>query len=243
MKRALALPFLLLGLLVQSSAADAQSFHEELEATPISKDKQVVGLRLKITLRPDSYSKQTKVRVGLGPMTPKPAGASYDWHRPLASDASKGYLVHQFAEIAMDLEKDTNGKTVTLEVLYTDAPELKKLLDKTKGVLELEVISAWNAPTNETYWHVWGIQSIVKDPKSVIKVPKPKAPAAKPAKESAPAAAKETAAKEAKPAATRKPRAAKPKPSATSPKPRRTAQQMRTAQRRVALKGRARVRR
>ena len=226
MKRALALPLLFLGLIVHSAAADAQSFHEKVTATQIKKGGQVVGLRLKLTLRPENGSTQDKVRVGLGPMTPKPAGADYDWHRPMASDMSKGYLVHQWPEIEIDPKKE-KSKEVTLEVLYADVPGLKP------GT-EVEVISTWNAPGNRSYWHVWGLQSVMKDPKSVIKLPEPKAAAA--AKE--PKEATETAAAKPTAARTRKPRA-------TGTKPRRAMQmqQRRAMARRTAIKARGRMRR
>ena len=220
MKRALALPLLLLGLVVHSAAADAQSFHEKVTASQIKKGGQVVGLRLKLTLRPENGSTQDKVRVGLGPMTPKPAGADYDWHRPMASDMSKGYLLHQWPEISIDPAKE-KAKEVTLEVLYADVPGLKP------GT-EVEVISTWNAPNNRSYWHVWGIQSVYADKGSVIKLPEAKAPAA--AKE-----ANETAGAKPTAARTRKPRA-------TTPKPRRTMQQRRAMARRTSMTARARLR-
>ncbi|HUS64888.1 MAG TPA: hypothetical protein VMZ28_10120 [Kofleriaceae bacterium] len=222
MKRALALPLLLLGLVIHSAAADAQSFHEKVEAKEIKKGGQVVGLRLKLTLRPENGSTQDKVRVSLGPMTPKPSGADYDWHRAAVSDPKKGYVIHQWPEIEIDPKKE-KAKEVTLEVLYADVPGLKPGTD-------VEVISAWNAPSNRTYWHVWGLQSVMKDAKSVIKLPEPKAAAAKEAKETA-AAEKPTAAR------TRKPRAASTKPR------RRTMQQYRAMARRTAVKARGRMRR
>jgi hypothetical protein len=244
MKRALALPVLLIGLFIQTSSADAQSFHEKVDPKEIKKGGQVVGLRLKLTLRPESGSTQDKVRVGLGSMK-TPANAPYDWHRAAASDASKGYLVHQWPEIAIDPKTD-KAKEVTLEVLYADVPGLEP-------GSEVEVISTWNAPNNRTYWHVWGIQSVYKDPKSVIKLPLVKPPAAKEA--AAKPAAKPAAAKPAaKPAAAKpaaaKPAAAKPtaartrKPRATTPKPRRTVRtvQQRRVAARTALRARARLR-
>jgi hypothetical protein len=76
-------------------AGAGQSFHERVSASPITKDGEVVGLRLKLTLRPLEYQRD-HVRIGLGPKA-----ATYDAnYRALASDASQGYLLHQWPTIA-----------------------------------------------------------------------------------------------------------------------------------------------
>ncbi len=236
MKRALALPVLLIGLLLQTSTADALSFHEKIEAKPIKKDGQVVGLRLTLTLRPDSSGGHDKVRVGLGPMK-KPANAPYDWQRKAASDPKDGYLLHQFPEIKIDAAKD-KAKEVTLEVLYADVPGLAP------GT-EVEVVSAWNGKSNPTYWHVWGMQEITRDAKMVIKLPKPTA-ARKPKPK--PKAEPETT--EAAPGTTTAAAAATTTPRTRTPRARSTTStrsraaspttRQRVTARRTALRARAR---
>ena len=161
MKIALALPVLALGLLAAAPDADAVSAHERVEAKPITKGGEVVGLRLKLTLRPDG-SGYDKVRIGIGPNN----GTRPSDHRGAASDPGKGYLLHQFPEVTgVEANKP---KEVTVEVLYKDAPNLKPGAD-------VEVITAWSGPHNPGYFHVYGMQSVQRDAASVIKLPQPKA--------------------------------------------------------------------
>jgi hypothetical protein len=199
MKIALSLPVLAFGLLAASPAAEAVSAHERVEAKPITKGGEVVGLRLKLTLRPDGSGYDT-VRIGIGPND----GTRPSDHRGAASDPGKGYLLHQFPEV-----KGVPGNTpkeVTVEVLYKDAPGLLK------AGAEVEVITAWSGPHNKGYWHVYGMQSIQRDAASVIKLPQPKAGAGSQASQAsssrARAASRMTATRKAT-AATRKNTAAR----------------------------------
>ena len=152
--RALFVPLLLLGLAGASGEAAAESFHERIEAKPINKGGEVVGLRLKLTLRPNGGEKT--VLIGLG-SNPNKDNSNYGNR---ASDPKLGYLVHQFAPIQLD---SRNPKEVTLEVLYKDAPGL------VPGA-EVDVVSAWKG-TSRT--HVWGMN------RGSISQPKITLPAAK----------------------------------------------------------------
>ncbi|HLU65142.1 MAG TPA: hypothetical protein VKZ63_02635 [Kofleriaceae bacterium] len=161
MKALLALPLFALGLVAAAPDAEAVSAHERVEAKPITKGGEVVGLRLKLTLRPDSSGYDT-VRIGIGPNN----GTRPSDHRGAASDPSKGYLLHQFPEVK-GLKANT-PKEVTVEVLYKDVPNLKP-------GSAVEVITAWSGPHNPGYWHVYGMQSIQADKASVITLPQSKA--------------------------------------------------------------------
>ena len=131
---------LLLLLALAGAAADAaaESFHERIEAKPINKGGEVVGLRLKLTLRPDGSQGTVQVALGkasnLGPST----------YRAAATDPSKGFLQHQFPDMKVEGKAP---KEVTLEVLYKDAPGL------TPGQ-SVDVITAWKG---SSYVHVWGM--------------------------------------------------------------------------------------
>jgi hypothetical protein len=148
------------------AAASDRSSHERVKASAIKKDGAVVGLRLKLTLRPVDAARPI-VRIGIGPND----SAKYDYStfREQASDPKKGYLLHQFQEIALDAKEIGQGKAkeVTLEVMYADAPELAKW-DAKKPV---EVITAWGDKTSSVYWHVWGMQGWSPDKASVFKLP------------------------------------------------------------------------
>lgn len=198
MNRRLAAALAISAVLVAAPVARASSFHEKVEVKAIEG-----GLQLTLTLRPNEYSGHTKVRIGLGPMNWQRDNRNYDSHRKAASDPKAGYLLYQFPEIKNLKPGKEKAREVTLTVLYADAPNLKP-------GKEVEVITAWNAPSNKTYWHVWGMQAIYPDKSSVKKLPQPKKPRA-----AKPAAAKPAAAKDAKPPA--KPPA---KPAAKPAKPR-----------------------
>lgn len=157
-----------LGLLlaVRDAAASDRSSHERVKATAIKKDGEVVGLRIKLTLRPVDSARPV-VRIGIGPND----AAKYDYStfREQASDPKKGYLLHQWPEITLDPKEIGQGKAkeVTFEVLYADAPALAGW-DAKKPV---EVISAWSDKTASVYWHVWGMQGWNPDKASVFKLP------------------------------------------------------------------------
>lgn len=121
--------------------AEAQARHERVKVTPMKKAGKVIGARIKLTLRPDTYTSGAKtVRVGLGTPVAKPlTGTDF---REMAAEKSKGYLVHQWKEEvapAKPLEK-----TYTIE--YGKGNTLK-------GGERLDLVSAWKT----SYWHVWGM--------------------------------------------------------------------------------------
>ena len=169
MKNAGLVTAITLGLAAASAgdvAASDRSSHERVKASAIKKDGAVVGLRLKLTLRPVDAARPI-VRIGIGPND----SAKYDYStfREQASDPKKGYLLHQFQEIALDAKEIGQGKAkeITLEVMYADAPQLAKW-DAKKPV---EVITAWGDKTSSVYWHVWGMQGWSPDKASVFKLP------------------------------------------------------------------------
>ncbi len=147
-------------------AASDRSSHERVKATAIKKNGEVVGLRLKLTLRPVDAARPI-VRIGIGPND----STKYDYatFREQASDTKKGYLLHQWPEIPLDAKEIGQGKAkeVTLEVMYADAPQLARW-DAKKPV---EVISAWSDKGASVYWHVWGMQGWNPDKASVFKLP------------------------------------------------------------------------
>lgn len=144
--------------------AEAVSSHERVEVSPLKEKGEVVGLRIKLTLRPENA--QTTVRIGLGP-TGGLARAS-DFRAKAAGDTP--YLLHQFKEIRN--LTDRQPKEVTLTVKYADAPGLQP-------GKEVEVISAWNAPSYQSYWHVYGARTtLTPSGGTMIKLPAAKAPAA-----------------------------------------------------------------
>ncbi len=169
MKNAALVTAITLGLAAASAgdaAASDRSSHERVKASAIKKDGAVVGLRLKLTLRPVDAARPV-VRIGIGPND----SAKYDYStfREQASDPKKGYLLHQFQEITLDAKEIGQGKAkeITLEVMYADAPQLAKW-DAKKPV---EVISAWGDKSSSVYWHVWGMQGWSPDKASVFKLP------------------------------------------------------------------------
>ena len=169
MKNAALVTAIALGLAAASAgdaAASDRSSHERVKASAIKKDGAVVGLRLKLTLRPVDAARPI-VRIGIGPND----SAKYDYStfREQASDPKKGYLLHQFQEISLDAKEIGQGKAkeITLEVMYADAPQLAKW-DAKKPV---EVITAWGDKTSSVYWHVWGMQGWSPDKASVFKLP------------------------------------------------------------------------
>jgi hypothetical protein len=158
--------FAVTAALARDAAAQDRSSHERVKVSAIKEKGQVVGLRMKLTLRPIDSTRPV-VRIGIGPNDP----TKYDYakFRDQASDATKGYLLHQFPEITLDAKEIGAGKAkpITLEVRYADAPELATW-DPAKPV---EVISAWSDSTASVYWHVWGMQSWSPDKASVFKLP------------------------------------------------------------------------
>ncbi len=150
----------------REAAAQDRSSHERVKVTAIKKAGEVIGLRMKLTLRPVDDTRPV-VRIGIGPND----ASKYDYatFRDQASDASKGYLLHQWPEITLDAKAIGRGKAkpIELEVLYADNPALARW-DATKP---LEVISAWSDSKASVYWHVWGMQSWSADKASVFKLP------------------------------------------------------------------------
>lgn len=171
MKTALVIVSVFSLLVVAAGGADAsdRSSHERVKATAISKDGEVVGLRIKLTLRPVD-SNRPVVRIGIGPNDS--AKYNYSTFREQASDPKNGYLLHQWPEITLDAKDIGQGKAkpITLEVMYADVPALAKW-DVKKPV---ELISAWGDATSGVYWHVWGMQGWNPDKASVFKLPSKK---------------------------------------------------------------------
>lgn len=157
------LPYLLVTAALIAAAAedaDAYSHHEKVTVSEMKSKGEVVGVRIKMTLRPDS-SGYKQVRVGIGP----PGGNhdSGDGWRKKASDSSAGHLLHQFPAIT-DIKNNT-PKELTLEVKYADAPNLKP-------GQEVEIISAWHGhPTSPNHWHIWGMSSPMSGPVKAINLP------------------------------------------------------------------------
>ncbi|MBT8495969.1 MAG: hypothetical protein KJO07_23190, partial [Deltaproteobacteria bacterium] len=87
----------ILGLAL-SSQAEARSRHERVKVEPIKKSGKVVGLRLKLTLRPQDYG-HDRVKIGLAPTGGiAKAGLSGNF-RDYASNRKKGFLFHQWKEV------------------------------------------------------------------------------------------------------------------------------------------------
>jgi hypothetical protein len=161
-----AIVILLLATSARQAAALDRSSHERVKASAIKKGGAVVGLRLKLTLRAVDDTRPV-VRIGIGPND----SGKYDssTFREQASDAKKGYLLHQWPEIVLDPKEVGQGKAkqITLEVMYADVPALARW-DASKPV---EVISAWSDKTASVYWHVWGMQGWNPDKASIFKLP------------------------------------------------------------------------
>ena len=120
--------------------AEARSSHERVEIKEMKSGGKVVGMRIKLTLRPDNTGYQT-VRIGLAPTS----GIS---DRTKASDKSKGALLHQWPDVK-GIQNNT-PKEVTVEVKYADLPNLKP------GD-QFRLITAWgDNPRNKGYFHLWG---------------------------------------------------------------------------------------
>jgi hypothetical protein len=160
------LAFTATAALARDAAAQDRSSHERVKVTAIKEKGEVVGLRMKLTLRPVDSARPV-VRIGIGPND----ATKYDYatFRDQASDPKKGYLLHQFQEITLDAKEIGPGKAkpITLEVRYADVPALATW-DPAKP---LEVISAWSDSKASVYWHVWGMQSWSADKASVFKLP------------------------------------------------------------------------
>jgi hypothetical protein len=158
MHRATQLAFILSFTTVTAIAVDADAReHERVEISELKEKGEVVGLKLKLTLRPSGAS---AVRIGLGPTTAI-TGGNDEW-RAKGADKSKGWLLHQWAE-----EKDIPSgkpKEVELTVKYADAPNLKP------GE-QVSVVTAWNVG----YWHLWGAKTPLNSTNaSLVTLPKTK---------------------------------------------------------------------
>jgi hypothetical protein len=161
-------------VLASADAHAYQSSHERAAASPIMKNGEVVGMRIKLTLRPNERERNL-VRIGLGPITlaSTSVGGGTAEYRGQASDVSKGYLVHQWPEVKIEENELAKPKEITLEVLFKDAPNL------VPGS-KVEVITAWHSdkPNGASYWHIWGLQAVNPDASSVLVVPGTPKPAA-----------------------------------------------------------------
>lgn len=158
--RPLALVPALLLIATQPVSAGSKSRHERVEIHPIHKQGDVIGFRLKLTLRPENN--HDKVRIGLGPNTNSDRDQSPESRsRAKAADRSLGYLLHQWPEIK--IEKSRQPQKVELEVLFKDNPKLSP-------GQQVEIISAWNGPIG-SFWHIWGLQAYAKDPSNLARLP------------------------------------------------------------------------
>jgi hypothetical protein len=135
--------------------------HERVEVSEITKDKQVVGMKIKLTLRPEGYE---RARIGIAPAGKKASGD----HREAASDPSKGHLLHQFKEVAFDTQ---DPKPVEVKLMYKDAPNLKP------GEA-FELVSTFNKASNANYWHVYGMTGAGGQPEKFTAPGKPQQAAA-----------------------------------------------------------------
>jgi len=152
-----------------AGSAEAQfSRHERVELAPIKKGGEVVGVRLKATLRAEGQ--HGVVRVGLGPnsMTGTESFSTNGSGRSMASDPAQGYLLHQWPEMKVEAGKPLEIK---LEVLFKDAPNLKP-------GQQVEIIAAFNNEAKSDYWHVYGLQKLGGTAESLKKVPELTQPAA-----------------------------------------------------------------
>jgi len=187
MRTALGILFATLVVLVASTqSAHAIAHHERVKVEPINSKGQVVGMRIKMTLRPESYN---VVRVGINEAGKRYSGKKGDF-RTGASDMKSGHLLHQFKELKVNSHKPNE---VTLEVLYKDVPALKP------GA-KIEIVSAFNSGRKgDSYWHVYGMtSSLMASPQ---KYDLPAVAAQKPAAKKPAAAAKKPATAAKKPAA------------------------------------------
>jgi len=204
-----------LGVVAQASARPR---HERIKIAPWKENGTVVGIKLKLTLRPANEGR-TVVRIGLGDMSMR----SFNWQKGRDRVAKGDYLAYQWPEITGLAQN--GAKEVELKVRYSDAPKLKP------GT-QVEVVSAWNNAAQNQYWHIWGLQAMTRDATMVVTLPQaPSSAQAKPKKPAATAQAKPAQAKPKKPAATaqakpKKPAAtaqAKPKRPAATAKPKKPA--------------------
>lgn len=134
---------LFVSLLGANAHADAR--HEDVELKPWKEQGEVVGFKLKLTLRPAYYS---FCQVGLGCMDEKKAGADYTEKRRAAWDKDKGYL-----RLVFPLETGLSGdKDVEYPVRYGDGNDLKpgETVDVISGFSQ-------NEPKDRVYVHIWGM--------------------------------------------------------------------------------------
>jgi hypothetical protein len=225
---------------VATSAGEAdadRSRHERMKVSPIKKGGDVVGMKIKMTLRADDASKDT-VRINLvkdqtyswDASNKRPDGTSKSDRARLAGSEKSDILLHKLGEFKNLKSKEI--KEVEFEVLYSKAKGIKPG-DK------IQVVSAW-VQSGNTNWHIWGAKGdFGGDGKNQVKVPGKAGAAKKPATAKKPAAKKPAAKKKKKKAsaaavnlrrATTTARAKKPgaakKPRAKAPakkKPRTTA--------------------
>jgi len=176
-----------LGVVAQASARPR---HERIKIAPWKENGTIVGIKLKMTLRPSNEGR-TVVRIGLGDMSM----GKFNWQTGRDRVAKGDYLAYQWPEITGLAQN--GAKEVELKVRYSDAPKLKP------GT-QVEVVSAWNNAAKNQYWHIWGLQAMTRDQTMVVTLPN--AP-------SAAATAKKPATTAKKPATTAK------KPATTAKKP------------------------
>jgi hypothetical protein len=142
---------------IGEAAADLPR-HERITSSPI-KDRatgEIIGVQVKMLLRRASYS-HDRILVGLGKIE---GGLPFGKHRAQASDPAQGYLLHQWP--AVTGTRESPAKEVVLKVLYKDNP---KLVPGKK----VDVVTAWAYDSGA--FHVWGMQSVVKDANYVVTLP------------------------------------------------------------------------
>lgn len=197
-----ALLLALLTIVGIASTAEAQSRHERLDIKPLKEGGETVGIKLKLTLRPQVSRDGSIVRIGIGQnnWATFSAQAGKSDHRKAASDKQFGYAIyqHEIQGIQSDAPQE-----VTLDIPYTDLPGV------TPGD-NIDVFTAWNKP-GANYWHVFGLNQ--NDKSLILKTPAAKLTAAPKTKTSA---ATTKAAPKAKLGTTKSKIAAAAKPAATS---------------------------
>jgi len=222
MLKALAAAVSVLAFLLAGSAWADVARHERIEIKPVLEGGKAVGMKIKLTLRPEGYKlARTGVSlVGKKQTSPKET----DWQR-----AKHGTLDHKIGETSF---ASNSPHPTEFTVLFKD------LKGFTPGTA-FQVVTAFNGGDTKGYWHVFGITGVPGATPTSYKVPRVAQAAPPPAKK--PIAAKKPAAK--KPAATAKKPATATKPAAKKPavvaarlrsqqsasKPRRTASASRTS--------------
>ena len=134
--------------------------HERVSVTDWVEKGDVVGVKVKLTLRPTSF---TQVRVGLGDQAQQSLAGmknSDNTWREAAAGVKGNYIVHSFGEVKGVTAR--TPKEVEFSVRYANAPNLKP-------GQPIEVVTAWK---KGTYWHIHGAQSPLFNQKVTYNLPK-----------------------------------------------------------------------